>query len=241
MVSAYYIFCSINTVFYFRGDTFRTVLERIGEVRSILPHGINVMALTATATKTVRYSVSKIIGMRNPFVLAIPPCKSNIMYSVGAFVSVEATFKPIAERLKSERTNMPRTIIYGRTFNICADIFMYFKTELGESITEPLDAPDISIFRLVNVFTSVTDQHQKENIVDLFTKESHLRIVISTIAFGMGVDCADVRQIVHVGLPDDTESYIQETGRAGRDDKPSLAILLRRKRNSPNPNENMKE
>ena len=66
-------------------------------------------------------------------------------------------------------------------------------------------------------------------------------VVISTVAFGMGVDCADVRQIVHVGMPDDTESYIQETGRAGRDDKPSLAILLNAKGRSHNPDDAIKD
>lgn len=148
------------------------------------------------------------------------------MFTIGSFVSVKETFKPIVEKLKEEREKMPRMIIYGRTFGICADIFLYFKEVLGENITEPTDAPDLSQFRLVDVFTSVTEQSQKEWIINAFTRSSHLRVVISTIAFGMGVDCPDVRQIVHVGMPDDTESYIQETGRAGRDGKPSLATLL---------------
>ena len=102
----------------------------------------------------------------------------------------------------------------------------YFIKELGEYITEPIDAPDISMFQLVDVFTSVTDIHQKDGIILMFTTNRHLRIVISTTAFGTGVDCADVRQIIHIGLPDDTESYIQETGRAGRDGKTALATLL---------------
>jgi ATP-dependent DNA helicase RecQ len=76
------------------------------------------------------------------------------------------------------------------------------------------------------MFTSVTDSEIKEEIIKLFTKESDLRIVVATIAFGMGIDCGDVREVIHVGAPDDVESYIQETGRAGRDSLAALAMLL---------------
>ena len=65
------------------------------------------------------------------------------------------------------------------------------------------------------MFTSITDTHIKEEIIRFFTKQSRLRIVVGTIAFGMGIDCHDVRNIIHFGAPDDVESYIQETGRAG--------------------------
>ena len=75
-------------------------------------------------------------------------------------------------------------------------------------------------------YISVIEEDHKDSILRLFIKESHLRIVIATIAFGMGVDLPDVRQVIHVAAPDDVESYIQETGRAGRDGLPSLALLL---------------
>ncbi len=80
---------------------------------------------------------------------------------------------------------------------------------------------------MVDMFTSVTDPGHKTEILWLFKQRSCLRIVIATIAFGMGIDCSDVRQIVHVGLPDDTCSYIQETGRAGRDGNLSSVTLFK--------------
>ena len=51
-------------------------------------------------------------------------------------------------------------------------------------------------------------------------------MVCAMVAFGMGLDCTDVCQVIHVGAPDDVESYIQETGRGGHDGNLSLATLL---------------
>ena len=71
---------------------------------------------------------------------------------------------------------------------------------------------------------SCTEEYVKEEIIKGFTKESHLRIVVATVAFGMGIDCYNVSQIVHVLPPSDIESYVQETGRSGRNGLPSTAL-----------------
>ena len=56
---------------------------------------------------------------------------------------------------------------------------------------------------------------------------SKLLIIVATVAFGMGLDCPDVRRIIHWGPPEDIEMYLQETGRAGRDGSQAYAILYR--------------
>lgn len=61
---------------------------------------------------------------------------------------------------------------------------------------------------------------------------SPLRVVIATVAFGMGINCHNVRTVVHYGPPEDIDTYIQETGRVGRDGQSSHALLLARKRSA---------
>ena len=79
-------------VYVLRGHTFRSSLRCIGEVRSLLPVGVKVMEKTATTSKTLRYCVSKAIGLHNPFVLSMNPCKKNLVYAVGKFRDVLTSF-----------------------------------------------------------------------------------------------------------------------------------------------------
>lgn len=129
--------------------------------------------------------------------------------------------------IRRQRQRLPRIIIYCRKIDDCASLYLYFKEQLGMDFIEPPGAPDLPKYRLLDMFTSCTELAVKEEIIGSFTRESNLRIVIATIAFGMGVDCPDVRQVIHLGAPSDMECYVQETGRAGRDGLPALVLLLR--------------
>ena len=92
--------------------------------------------------------------------------------------------------------------------------------------TEPPGAPDLARFRLVDMYTHCTHQSVKDVILERFTSQSSLRIVIANIALGTGMDCPDVHQIIHWGVPDDEEMYVQEIGQAGRDGALSCVLLF---------------
>ena len=216
-----------------RGDTFRTTLKRIGEIRSLIPNHVNVMALTATATRKLQSCIEDILGMNKPALVTITPCKANIMYGIGKYKTIIETFSPILERLRNERQQMARVIVYCSTYDMCADLFLYFKTSLGGECTEPPLASELNKSALVNMFLGCTPSDVKTEIVKQCGDNSApLRILFATSSFGMGVDCSGVRQKIHMGVPEDTEAYIQGTGRTGRDGKPALALLLEHGRNN---------
>ena len=76
------------------------------------------------------------------------------------------------------------------------------------------------------MFTSVTEESVKRNILTNFTDPTGLcRVVVGTIAFGMGLDLPNVRKVIHWGPSSDLESYVQESSRAGHDGKPSTCTL----------------
>lgn len=169
----------------------------------------------------------KTLGMIDPEVITENIDKTNLIYSVLRFESMEITFNNVIQTLKSERTKMPRTIIYCQHQDKCAQLYLLMKMMLGEERVEPVGAPDLPEFRLFDYFTSATHESVKDGILKAFTQpDSSLRLVIATIAFGMGIDTPDIRYVVHWGPPQDVEQYVQATGRAGRDGNTSFAILL---------------
>ena len=96
----------------------------------------------------------------------------------------------------------------------------------GKETFDLVGAPNVVKYRLIDMFTACTHPAVKDSILASFNSvQSTLRIVVATIAFGMELDCPNIRRIVHLGPPNDIESYLQETGRAGRDNQPAKAIL----------------
>ena len=185
------------------------------------------MALTATATVPNRNKIIVILGMRNPTIVSKSPDKPNLIYRVQDRTTVDDAFSPLVRRLKKERTKMARVIIFCRRCEDCAIIYEFFLSYLNDEFTEPVGALNLAWFRLVDMFMSATDEPVKEIILKFFCEENNcLRVVICTIAFGMGVDTVGVYQVIHWGTASDIESYMQESGRAGRDGSVACATLL---------------
>ena len=188
------------------------------------------MALTATATLTTRKFIIKSLIMQKPDIIYVSPARDNILYTVvdKPKDGVGDFFKHIVGTLKVERSNMGWIIIFCKTYTNIISVYQYFKRQLGEYFTEPKGYPTNNvIYRMVDVYTQCTHDSVKKKIVTQFTKESPLRVVIATIAFGMGINCPDMRHVIHWGVPDDAETYVQESGRAGRDGKLSCATIVK--------------
>ena len=79
---------------------------------------------------------------------------------------------------------------------------------------------------MVDMFTACMHPTVKDNIIQEFCDtQSKLRVVIATVTFGMGINCPNVRHVIHWGSPSDIQMYLQETDRGGRDGPPATATL----------------
>ena len=120
---------------------------------------------------------------------------------------------------------MPRVIIFCQRYDDCAALYETFLIALGNEFTEPVGAPNVMPLLLVDIYTSPTHKAGKDAIVSSFhTADSQLYVVICTLC--LGVNFPDVRQVIHWGPPSDIEEYMHQTGRAGRDERLTCALVL---------------
>ena len=102
--------CSYNC----RGDCFRREFSRLGELCSVIPENVNVMALTATATVSTRREILRVLDMQNPVIVSIPPIKDNIFFCANPRGSVSLSLTPISDKLSGQRTAMGYFLLYIR-------------------------------------------------------------------------------------------------------------------------------
>ena len=187
------------------GNDFRPAYKNITILRELQPT-VNIIALTATARAKVVDDIVKNLDFIKPKIF-----KQSFKREQLAFMVFEAEDKlyKIKQILKK---NPQSSIIYARSRKHTYEIHAYLESK-----------GFLSTF----YHGGLSNNEKESHFNQWFNNQK--QVMVATNAFGMGIDKADVKTVIHVNLPESLESYFQEAGRAGRNNQKAFAVILKNK------------
>ena len=188
------------------GHDFRPDYLRLGSFIEALGRP-RVLALTATAAPPVRREIVEQLGMRDPVVVVSGFMRPNLHLAVQTLATDEEQLAAVIDRAVAEAGT---GLLYVAT------------RKQAEELAEAIAARG----KDAAAYHGGLSKTQRDEVHSRFLAGGDF-VVVATIAFGMGIDAPHVRFVLHVDPPESLDSYYQEVGRAGRDERPAAAVLFR--------------
>ncbi len=184
------------------GYDFRPAYLEIAAIRELLPE-VPIMALTATATEKVKVDIQERLEFRNKKVFTKSFARAKLSYSV--------RFEEHKERKLLEVLNRVRgsAVVYVSTRRHAKELALMLQRS-----------------HISADFYHAGLTHEERSLKQENWIHNRTQVIVSTNAFGMGIDKPDVRVVIHMDLPGNLEAYYQEAGRAGRDEKKAFAVII---------------
>ena len=184
------------------GYDFRPAYLEIAAIRDLLI-GVPVMALTASATPKVQADIREKLAFKNAKTFTKSFARPNLSYAVRFEESKERKMLEVLDRVRGS------AVVYVATRRHAKELAYVLKRH-------GINAD----------FYHAGLDHTERNRKQEDWIHNRTRVIVSTNAFGMGIDKPDVRVVIHMDLPANLEAYYQEAGRAGRDEKKAFAVTI---------------